>query len=67
MGYHAVAMHMFGVWFCWFVDFSLVQCAAVLNVSAGAEACCLAIGHHGRQVNTKNGCMEGTMNISQFL
>jgi hypothetical protein len=44
MGYCAVAMHMFGLWFCWFVDFSLVHCVAVLNVFVGAEACCLVVG-----------------------
>jgi hypothetical protein len=34
VGYHVVAMHVFGSWFRLFVDFSLVQCVAVLNVSA---------------------------------
>jgi hypothetical protein len=37
MGYCAVAMHVFVLWFCWFVDFSLVQCVAVLNVFVGAK------------------------------
>jgi hypothetical protein len=25
-------MHMFGLWFCWLIGFSLVQCVAVLEV-----------------------------------
>jgi hypothetical protein len=29
------------------VDFSLVQCVAVLNVFVGVEAFCLAVSHHG--------------------
>jgi hypothetical protein len=45
-GYRAVAMHVFGL-FCWFVDFSVVQSVAVLKIFVGAEACCLAVGHHG--------------------
>jgi hypothetical protein len=47
VGYRAVAMHAFGLWFTWFVDFSLVQCVAVLNVFVGAKACCLSVVHHG--------------------
>jgi hypothetical protein len=46
MGYCAVTMHMFGL-FCWFVDFSVVQCVAVLKVFVAAEACCLAVSHNG--------------------
>jgi hypothetical protein len=30
-----------------FVDFSFVQCVAVLNVFVGAKAC-FAVGHHGQ-------------------
>jgi hypothetical protein len=39
-------MHLFGLWFCWccwFIDFPLVQCVAVLNVFVGAEPCCLVV------------------------
>jgi hypothetical protein len=35
--YPAVTMHMFGLWFNWFIDFPLVQYLAVLNVFVGAE------------------------------
>jgi hypothetical protein len=40
VGHRDVAMHVFGLWFCSFADFSLVQCAAVLNVFVGADSCC---------------------------
>jgi hypothetical protein len=45
VGYNFVAMQVFSLWFCWFVDFSLVHCLALLNVFVEAEACCLAVGH----------------------
>jgi hypothetical protein len=38
MVYRAVDMQVFGSWFCWFVDFPLDQCVAVLNVFRGTEA-----------------------------
>jgi hypothetical protein len=31
--YHAVAMHLVSLWFCWFVDSSLVVYVAVLDVA----------------------------------
>jgi hypothetical protein len=40
-------MFILSMLFSWFVDFSFVQCVAALNVSVGAEAACLAVGHHG--------------------
>jgi hypothetical protein len=47
-------MHGFSLWFCWFVDFRLVQCVAVLNVFVGTEACCLSVGHrHSGQPQTE--------------
>jgi hypothetical protein len=45
VGYQPVAMHMFALWFCWFVDLSLVWCVVLLNVFVGAEACCLVVSH----------------------
>jgi hypothetical protein len=35
------------LWFCSFVDISLIQCGTALNVSIGAEAFYLAVSHHG--------------------
>jgi hypothetical protein len=35
---YAVTMHMFSLWFCWFVDFSSGSYVAILNVFVGAEA-----------------------------
>jgi hypothetical protein len=34
MGYRVVAMHVFGLRFCWFVDYSLVQRVTVLTPAA---------------------------------
>jgi hypothetical protein len=38
-------MHVFALWFCWFVG---LWSAVVLNVSVGAEVCCIAVGNHGQ-------------------
>lgn len=53
MGYRAVAMNVFGLWFCWFVDFCMIQVVAVLIVFVGVGACCLAVGHHGHWPRAK--------------
>jgi hypothetical protein len=47
IGSRVVASYVFGLWFCWFVAFSLVQCVTVLKVFVGARACCLVVGNHG--------------------
>jgi hypothetical protein len=44
MGYHTITVKVFGL--VWFVDFSVVQCVAVLKVFVGGEACCLAVSHN---------------------
>jgi hypothetical protein len=44
---------MFALWFCCFLDFSVVQSVAALNVFVGAEACCLVIGHNGQKDSAK--------------
>jgi hypothetical protein len=46
VGYQAVAMHVFALWFSWFVDLSLVRCVAVL-IAFVAEETILMAGHHG--------------------
>jgi hypothetical protein len=40
IGYHAVPMHVVGLWFCWCVDFSLAGYVAALNVFVGAGSFC---------------------------
>jgi hypothetical protein len=46
-----VAMHMLGLWFCQFANFSLTRRVAVLNISVpvGAAAPCLAVGQQWEQ------------------
>jgi hypothetical protein len=41
---------------CGFVGLSLVRRVAVLNVFAGAEVCCMAVGHHGRDSVITTAC-----------
>jgi hypothetical protein len=45
--YHAIAMYVFSLWLCWFVDFYLVRCMAVLNVFICVAAPYLVVSHCG--------------------
>jgi hypothetical protein len=48
VSYHAVVIYVvFSLWLCWFVDFYLVQCMAVLNVFVCVAAPYLVVSHCG--------------------
>jgi hypothetical protein len=67
MGYRAVSMHVFGLWFCWFVNFCMVQRVTVLNVFVGVGACYVAVGHcdHWQAANSKLLLLQKHSDINQ--
>jgi hypothetical protein len=63
--YRAVVMYVLGLWSCWFIDISLVRCAAILNVFVfdQSTADCLMVGHvHDNSMKSTRKRARGTYN-----